>query len=663
MATDFFQRQDESRARTTRLLFLFGLGILALVGLAYLLVVFVFFFLENDADQPPPPLWNPQLLAVVAAGVVIVVTCGSLIKAGELSSGGKAVALMLDGQEVLGTTRDLKERRLLNIVEEMAIAAGVPVPPVYILPENSINAFAAGHAPGDVVVAVSRGCLNYLTRDELQGVLGHEFSHILNGDVRLNLRIVVLIFGIMALSQLGVILMQVMPRSQSSEDKKDSSGAIMLLGLGLYLLGLAGAFFGWLIQAAVSRQREFLADASAVQFTRNPDGIAGALKKIGGLSLGSRIKNPKAGEVSHLFLSDAFMGARFTHMFDTHPPLEARIRQLDPQFDGTFPEVKPLEVTTPDEKPTPRVRVPSILPGFPQKAAILAAGLADSAVQNVGQPQDSHIAYASDLEVDLPDVIRAAAQEPFSARALIYCLLLDQRPEIRQTQLAQLKAGAAPRDYQETMNLEEPVRQLPDAVRLPLVSQAMPALRQMSPQQYQVFRAQVEELIQADNQVSLFEYTLQCVLNRYLDADYNRKRPSVRFTYPAQVAPQTRTVLSLLAWEGHSDPGAVEAAFNAGMNTYSDGKTDVSAATVRERVPEFRLLQRKDCLPPNFRASLDKLAQAAPAIKRRVVEACSATILADQQVTVREAELLRAICATLDCPMPPFIGKQFVVDH
>ena len=348
----------------------------------------------------------------------------------------------MNGREVLGNTTDLADRRLLNVVEEMAIASGVPVPPVYVLPEQGINAFAAGHAPGDSVVAVSQGCLKYLTRDELQGVVAHEFSHILYGDVLLNLRITALIFGISALSQIGWVLMQMMP--SRSSDKDDKSGGIRFLGLGLYLLGLGGAFFGWLIQAAVSRQREFLADASAVQFTRNPEGIGGALKKIGGLKAGSLITNPHAGEMSHMFIANAFSGQRITNLFATHPPLAERILRLDPNFDGTFPEVRPIIVSP--EPRRPQSRLPQILPGRPKGAAanlpvlpILAS--ADSATSSVGNTQPYHVTYAADLQTEVPDALRNATQDAFSARALTYCLLLDEKQAIRDAQLAQLKAG------------------------------------------------------------------------------------------------------------------------------------------------------------------------------------------------------------------------------
>ena len=273
----------------------------------------------------------------------LVVGGASAFKVAQLASGGQAVALMLGGAEVPGTTTDARQQRLLNVVEEMALASGVPVPPVYVLEEPGINAFAAGYAPGDAVVAVSQGCLDYLTRDELQGVVAHEFSHILNGDMRLNIRLIGLIFGIMALSIIGRILMHHV-RPALVVGKKDSRGGLMLLGLGLFVLGLVGAFFGRLIKAAVSRQREYLADASAVQFTRNPDGIGGALKKIGGLAGGVAHRQPPGRRGRPHVLRQRLRRRGLAGLLATHPPLDDRIRRLDPQFDGEYPEVRPVGV-------------------------------------------------------------------------------------------------------------------------------------------------------------------------------------------------------------------------------------------------------------------------------------------------------------------------------
>jgi hypothetical protein len=469
-------------------------------------------------------------------------------------------------------------------------------------------------------------------------IVSHEFSHILNGDMRLNIRLIGLIFGIMALSIIGRILML-------TSGGRSSGKGLMLLGLGVFVLGLVGAFFGRLIMAAVSRQREYLADASAIQFTRNPNGIGGALKKIGGLADGSRIGNPQAAEAGHMFFANAFAGAGLAGLLATHPPLIKRIRRLDPQFDGQFPEVRPVGVDREElEGPRPG-HVPPFagmprLPGLPQVPVL---GLADEE-SRVGHVYPEVISYAQALHDSMPDVLRVAAQEPFSAHALVYALLLDPRADLRDLQLTRLKAGAEPQDLAETLRLVAPVQALPDTHRLPLLDLAMPALRQMSPRQYRAFRAQVEVLMIADQRLSLFEYTLRCVLHRHLDAQFLPQRQ----THPVHSSPQklanpVASVLALLAWEGHPEPDQAARAFDTGMRGYIGGDHT------------HRLPPREECSLAGFDAALQTLNQSVPAIKRRIVVACTACILADRQVTVREAELLRAICDTLDCPLPPLV--------
>lgn len=346
---DFFERQSKARRHTTLLVFYFILAVTLIVLAIYLVVDLALFgggvkqhHYGYDA-APVLSLWNPQLFLWVALGTLAVIGIGSISKMSELSQGGSAVATMLGGEPVNPNTTDPDERKLLNVVEEMAIASGTPVPQVYLLPDESINAFAAGHSPSDTVVAVTRGCMRLLTRDELQGVIGHEFSHILNGDMRLNIRLIGLIFGIMALAIVGRILLQTRGRKNP----------LPLLGLALLLIGWIGVFFGRLIQSAVSRQREFLADASSVQFTRNPEGLAGALKKIGGLSYGSRLESPHADVASHMFFANGLRESVF-NLMATHPPLEDRIRAIEPSWDGKFPEVIPAQVQMP-ETYAPRV--------------------------------------------------------------------------------------------------------------------------------------------------------------------------------------------------------------------------------------------------------------------------------------------------------------------
>jgi Zn-dependent protease with chaperone function len=641
MATNFFQQQDSARRRTFQLVVYFVLAILVLIALVYALLLVLSMYSAGE----PVTWWQPELLLLAVPGVALVVGGASAFKVAQLRSGGQAVALMMGGKEVPGATTDARQKQLLHVVEEMALAAGVPVPPVYVLDEPGINAFAAGYAPGDAVVAVSQGCLDYLTRDELQGVVAHEFSHILNGDMRLNIRLIGLIFGIMALSIMGRMLM--LTSGGRASGRNDGRGGMVLLGLGVFVLGLVGALFGRLIMAAVSRQREYLADASAVQFTRNPDGIGGALKKIGGLAEGSRIANPQAAEVGHMFFANAFAGAGFAGLLATHPPLVERVRRLDPQFDGQFPEVRPIAVDR-DEREGPWGRIPRSagrprLPGLPQMP-VPVLGLADEAASRVGRVDPQEISCARALHDSMPDVLRVAAEEPFGAHALVYALLLDRRPHLRDLQLTQLKASVAPQEFAETLRLVAPVQALPDTHRLPLLDLAMPALRQMSPRQHRAFRAQVEALISADQRLSLFEYTLRCVLNRHLDAQFlPRRQPRPVHRSPQKLAHAVATVLALLAREREPESDQAARAFDAGMRAYLGSDNT------------HRLPPREECSLAAFDAALQTLNQSAPAIKRRLVVACTASILANQQVTVREAELLRAICDTLECPLPPLV--------
>jgi Zn-dependent protease with chaperone function len=641
MATNFFQEQDSARRKTFQLVVYFVLAILILVALVYGLLLAL--------SGEPVSWWHPELLLLAAAGVGLVVGGASAFKVAQLASGGQAVALMMGGEEVPGTTTDARQKRLLNVVEEMALAAGIPVPSVYVLKAPGINAFAAGYAPGDAVVAVSQGCLNYLTRDELQGVVAHEFSHILNGDMRLNIRLIGLIFGIMALSIIGRMLM--VTSGARSSGRSESRAGLVLMGMGVFVLGLVGAFFGRLIMAAVSRQREYLADASAVQFTRSPESIGGALKKIGGLAEGSRIDNPQAAEVGHMFFANAFAGAGLAGLLATHPPLVERIRRLDPQFDGQFTEVRPVGFDREEPEDARPGRVPPFagmprLPGLPQ-VPVPVLEFAAEAVSRVGHVDPEAITCARTLHDSMPEVLRVAAQEPFSARALVFALLLDPRADLRDLQLTRLKPGAEPQVFAETLRLVTLVQALPDTHRLPLLDMAMPALRQMSPWQYGVFRGQVEMLVIADQRLSLFEYTLRCVLHRHLDAQFLPQRQTRPVhTSPQKLAPSVVTVLALLAWEGQPESDRAGQAFDTGMRAYIGGDHT------------HRLPPREERSLAEFDAALQILKQSVPAIKQRIVAACTACILANQQVTVREAELLRAICDTLDCPLPPLVvGK------
>ncbi len=451
---DFFQQQDKARRQTKWLIVYFAMAVVAMIVAIYVAALLIFSGIKLHQDrydygqeQPPFSVWDAQIFGGVSIVTLAIISIGSLYRISVLSTGGSAVSEMMGARAVNPTTTDPDERKLLNVVEEMAIASGIPVPQVYVMDEeDGINAFAAGHQPGDATVTVTRGCMKLLSRDELQGVIGHEFSHILNGDMRLNLRLMGIIFGILCLAVIGRVLLQTARGSRGQNP-------LPLLGLVLLLIGWIGVFFGRLIQAAVSRQREFLADASSVQFTRNPGGITGALKKIGGLGEnGSRVSHAHAEELSHMFFGNG-VSAPFIGLLETHPPLVQRIRVFEPNFDGQFPYARydgrdrpPDETTKPKPRPVPN------LFGTVLSGAILSSGALEeppvirshSVLPNLGNPTPLHLKYAEQLRDSLPDSVKTAAREPLDAVALIYAILLSDDESTRTTQLAGLAKRVDP---------------------------------------------------------------------------------------------------------------------------------------------------------------------------------------------------------------------------
>jgi Zn-dependent protease with chaperone function len=647
--TNFFEQQAAARRRTAWLLFLYVLSVLLTIALsvaATLVILWVFMRPSGQQFGDTSSLTSGEMAGAagaVAAFQGLVVLGASMYKSAQLSSGGKAVALLMGGQELLAQTRDPAERRLLNVVEEMALASGVPVPAVYVLDEPGINAFAAGHAPGDAVIAVSRGCLEYLTRDELQGVVAHEFSHILNGDMSINLRLIGWVFGLIALSLVGQMMIRSMAWNRGGRDDRGGRDgnnfavALLLIGLVLWILGLIGAFFGDLLKASVSRQREYLADASAVQFTRNPDGIAGALKKIGGLQAGSTIDNPHAPEVSHLFFASALSNLQ---LFATHPPLEDRIRRLDPRWDGTYPEVKPINVV--EDEPAKKPAKPTIGGRFPIPIPRPSApAMLLSAVNCTGIPTPERADQAHDLIDQVPAVLREAGSEPFSARALVYCLTFDMNPDVRARQLERLKKLAPPRDLEAVTRLLPVVDSVPEIHWLSLLDLAIPALRRMSPGQYKDFHIALDAIVQADARLRPFEYLIYCVLERYLDPGFGHEPRRMPPPPPSAVPRLVSEVISLLAWQGNDTPESVQAAYAAGMHLF------LGTASIPPLVP------RDACTIEGLDSRMRRLAALPPRDRKRILLACGACIASDGKVTVVEAELYRAIGDALGCPIPP----------
>jgi Zn-dependent protease with chaperone function len=643
MATDFFERQDVARRNTTRLVILFALAVLTLIVSIDLLLAAVMGYLGRDPDSGAID-WalaaDPRVVSLAVFGTLLVAGGGSLFKIAQLRGGGQVVAEQLGGRLLNPDSAVPSEQQLLNVVQEMAIASGAPTPPVYLMDnEAGINAFAAGFTPSDAVIGVTRGAAEAFTRDELQGVIAHEFSHILNGDMRLNIRLIGLLHGILIIGMLGyfVLRMAAFSGAGRSRSRENSSPLPMLaFGAGLMAVGFFGTLFGNLIKAAVSRQREFLADASAVQFTRNPGGIAGALKRIGGATAGSGIESPNAPEASHMFFGRATKG--FSGLFSTHPPLAERIRRIDPSWGGALADGQAAASAQPAGA--------SAFAGGGAAVTAQSAGahsVGSPSVDQVGQPAgEAHIQYAARLVKSLPAELVSAAHETYGARAVVYALLLDHEAEPRARQLAHLKGAADPGVYEETLRLMPLVDQLDTRARLPLLDMSLPALRGLVQGQYDLFKGNVAALVEADNTIDLFEWSLHRILLHDLDVHFVKRRPPrVRHRSVAAIRPHAELLLSMLAYAGHRDLESAQHGFEQAQRMLGLANARFHAADA----VQFEALDR----------ALAAVEESAPAVKRQVLRAAVACIAADRTVTATEAELLRAMSASVGSPMPPLL--------
>ena len=650
---DFFARQEQARRNTKWLVLYFIVAVVLLIVAIYFVSLVVFAGVQakqhhyNDAPVQFA-LWNPTIFLGATFGVLAVIFIGSAYKTNELAAGGSAVATLMGGRLVSQTTTDLNERKLLNVVEEMSIAAGVPMPQVYVLHnEPGINAFAAGHTTGDAAIGVTRGCIEMLSRDELQGVIGHEFSHILNGDMKLNLRLIGIIFGLLCIATIGRILLYA--RSSNSRDKNP----LPLLGLALIALGAIGVFFGRLIQAAVSRQREFLADASSVQFTRNPGGLSGALQKIGRYGFGSKLESEHAPDLCHMFFGNGLGDALFGAMA-THPPIPDRIHAIDPAWDGTFPPLKEEQIETVKRAALfdlkhPRAPMPEILGGI-LGGTVIAGGVepppvirTNTVLPNLGNPTPLHLKYAEQLRAALPENLKAAARQPLDATALIYALLLAADETLRAQQLAEIARRVSNSVSEKTAALFPDVFAVAKHARLPLVNLALGALRNLTADEFKQFADTLEWFVGSDGKVELFEFVLQKIVLRHLASKFGGAPPAtVQFYTLKPLVPDCAVILSALANVGSDNAGEIQKAFAAGV-PYLRAPANVS----------LELLSRESCGVEPLDAALNRLALAVPIIKKNLIEAAVHVVGADGVIVEAEAELLRAIADTLDCPMPP----------
>lgn len=628
---NFFEHQDRARQNTQQLIGLFSLSIAVMIMAIYIATLFLF-------GMAPRVWWHPGIFLYVAGITITAIAIGSLYKIAYLREGGSVIAQELGGRLLLPDTADEQGRQLLNIVEEMAIASGISVPEVYLLErETGINAFAAGFTPNDAVIGVTRGTLQHLNRDELQGVIGHEFSHILNGDMRLNLRLVGLLHGILFIYLTGELLWRI--RGSFRLGKEDKGLPIWAFGLALMAIGGIGLLCGRLIKAAVSRQREFLADASAVQFTRNPNGLTGVFQKLERMD--SRLIAPGAEAASHMFFGNALNPSLWENMFSTHPPLAERIRRVGGLNVSNLPAMPSRnQVRSPSQE--------SLTMGF----AGGSNATPEQIVNQVGSVTPEHFAHAQALLSQLPESLRLGVRGQESAMAIAFALALDtENIDIQQRQIAWLREVQPAELVNKTLELSGEISQLDPRIRLPLVDLAVPVLRQNSAKECQRLCKCLHGLVVATGSLSLWHFVLQLILWHRLQPSINPTSAiTVEFTSIEEIWPDSLLVLSVIARIGYSQPDAstedIAYAFRSGVF----------------RLPKAGEQEKPDmpltCNFTELKKSIDRLRLASPKLKQAIVDACAHTVLLDNKVTQSEADLLRAIAMTLDCPIPPFLNSQ-----
>lgn len=630
---DFFAQQARVRGSSRLLVALFALAVIAIV---VTIDAVVWFSMGHHPVDGEPAGSNARLLVASTLVVVAGIGLSSMFRIMSLSGGGKTVAESVGAVPVPTDTPDPRLRQLRNVIEEVAIAAGVPVPDIYLMAEEpGINAFAAGYSASDAAVCVTQGCIDHLSRDELQGVIAHEFSHVLNGDMRLNIRLMGLLFGILVLAIVG---RRVIWFGGGRSSRRDG-GQVWMIGLALVAVGYIGYFFGRLIQAAVARSRESLADASAVQFTRQTDGIAGALKKIAVLSEGSRLQVANRHEVAHMLFGEA---DPFNALFATHPPLLERIRALQPGFREE--ELGRLAESMQEAAEAPPAATaatkPGTSPGVPGMAlppalpAVLAAAAAGGAAAAVGFQRAAAVHQA------MPAALSEAVQQPESALAVMLALALSLQAELQPAQ-RRIVADAFGDDVQQAVQaMVGELDALPPIARLPLVAIAFPALKQLPDGRQQTLLGTLDALVKVDGRVDLNEYCLARLLRLQLqEARQPRRTPIDGLKKLPACRDSVILVCTIVSAAGCSDETSARRAWLLAMqNAFPGEAIEWSPPPAAWQAP--------------FERALDDLDGLMPVAKELVIQSLARAIHADGVVSVEEAELLRVICASLHCPVP-----------
>jgi Zn-dependent protease with chaperone function len=655
---DFFEHQEVARKNTTRLIVLFAVAVAAIAFLIYGLVLFI---AAVKLHMPFDSWWQPRIFVPCLFGTLFMIGGGSLWKIHQIGKGGAFIAERVGGRRVDPASTDPYERRILNVVEEMAVASGTPVPPVYVLDhERGINAFAAGRTVNDAVIGVTAGATQVLDRDELQGMIAHEFSHILNGDMWLNLELIGIVHGIELIGLVGRMLIRTTPRSGRRRGKHN--GVAIGLGLALMAIGGIGSVCGRLIRLGVSRQREYLADAAAVQFTRNPEGVAGALKKIGGYGPGSHLGHPGRAEMSHMFFGSGLPPWDLSFIFSTHPALNDRIKRIDPRFDGVYPKL-PVQFVARWPNEGSELETHAGAASMAEDIAMMAAGVAHGAahsapvavaalqaarayrplIERLGDPNADHLRLSQAALASISDELKAAAHDANDARLLAYALMFSDNAPAHAGQEAVLRSAEGHFVERVLAFRAQVKREGPPRVALCELIAA--TLKGMERERFELFRRIVMKLAMADGCFDLAEWALAGLLLHQLDQHFaNEPPPRGRYNRLNGLEAELAFVLSALAHAVKAGGQDAERAFEA---------------AAKEVGLDGLVLQPLDrCTPRALEGSLATLSQIAAPLKKTVLAACAASIASDKNVSELESELFYVVAGWLDIPAPPLLPGQ-----
>ena len=651
---NFYDAQDDARRRTKWLIGYFVLAVVgvvlaiyAILGLYYMSQTVVVVDAIGNRMQQSGAFWDLERFTTVTVLTTGVILAGNIFKSFQLSGGGAVVARDMGGRQVDPHTTDLDERKLVNVIEEMSIASGVPVPEIWVMDQEAgINAFAAGTEPGNAVIGVTRGCIQRLSRSELQGVMAHEFRHILNGDMKLNMRLIGWLFGIMMLSIIGRELMFHMQFMSMRRSRENNNGALigLVAAIALLIVGSIGVFFARMIQAAISRQREYLADASAVQFTRDPASIAGALKKIGGQQYGSEVKAGKASEASHMFFAD---GGMFSYGFATHPPLDVRIKAIEAEWDGSFVDSELPEVGAQAE-PSADSRMSGFAGGAVSHAQPAEVHVQREQWDKLGEMSQTSIELGSVILQSLEPTWVDACHDRDEAQSMLFGLLLASDKKLRSSEVKFLKKNMGDAAAERAQSWSGALSEQHSSQKIALIDLSIPSLRKLSHPEYERFIHATQWLIASDGHVDIFEFMLQKLLEHHLASHFEgAKSPSIRYHKLGQLSSDLNVLISTMAGVGASSGEDLE-------NAYA-----IAAGALSEHgVKLLGLLPADQCGLHLVEEALLKLADSTPSMKRDALHACGLAVMSDGVLGSHEAELLRAAADTMGATIPPFV-KSF----